>query len=175
MGGVDLHAIEAGFLGALRRGGEAGDGRGDVIRRHLPRRHRLIRDLEDGVRYRRGRDRRLAANVGAGVSAGMAELDRGLGAAGMNRGSQECKPRQEAVIIDAELASAVAAGSRWRGHLDRDQSHPTAHPRHVVVDDLLGDEALGVRKPRGHWRHDDAVFDFKATDGRRRQENVHRG
>ena len=52
--------------------------------RHLLRHDGLVGDLEHRMRDRRRRDRRLAADVDAGVAAAVAELDRGLGAAAMD-------------------------------------------------------------------------------------------
>ena len=37
----------------------------------------------------------------------------------------------------------------------------------------FGNEALVVGRARGHWRHDDTVFNFDRTDPRRGEEDVH--
>ena len=55
----------------------------------------------------------------AGVAAGMAQLDRRLGAAGMDRGGEAREAGQEAVVIDAELVAAMAAAALGRRHLAR--------------------------------------------------------
>ena len=112
------------------------------------------------MRDRGRRDRRLAADVDAGVAAAMAELDRGLGAAAVDFADQPREPGQEAVVIDAELAAAMAAGLFRRRHLDRDQADAAAHPRHVIGDGLVGDVALLVGAARGHRRHHDPVRDL---------------
>ena len=108
------------------------------------------------------RDRRLAADVAPGVPAAVAELDRRLGAAAVDRIDEPRQPRQEAVVIDAELAPAMASGPFRRRHLDRDQADAAAHARHVIGDGVVGDMALVVAEPRRHRRHDDAVLDLDA-------------
>ena len=125
------------------------------------------------MRDRRRRDRRLAADVDAGVAAAVAELDRGLGAAAVDFADQAGKPRQEAVVVDAELAAAMPAGLLGRGHLDRDQAGAAAHPRHVIGDGGVGDCAIVVGGARRHRRHDDPVRDFRRSDARRREQDVH--
>ena len=94
----------------------------------------LERGLVDRMRNCRGRDRRLAADVDAGMPAAVAELDRGLGAAAMNLVDQSREPGQEAVVVDADLAAAVAAGLLRRRHLDGDEADAAARPRQVVGD-----------------------------------------
>ena len=111
VGGVDLDAIEAGLLRA--RGGlrERRHRRGDARARHFLRHDGLVGDLVDRMRNRGRRHRRLAADVAPRMPAAMAELDRRLGAAAMDRIDEAREAGQEAVVIDAELAPAVAAGA----------------------------------------------------------------
>ena len=125
------------------------------------------------MRDRRGRDRRLAADVVAGVAAAVAELDRGLGAAAVDLADQPREPGQEAVVIDADFAPAMAAALFRRRHLDGDQADAAAHPRHVVGDGVVGDEALRIRRARGHRRHDDAVRDLDRDRCARREQDIH--
>ena len=63
--GMQLHAIESRRPRPRRGRGEGGDGLGDARRGHRLRHDRLVGDLIDWVRDRRGRDRRLAADVRA--------------------------------------------------------------------------------------------------------------
>src|SRR5262249_51872748 len=116
--------------------------------------------------------RRFITDVGPGVAAAMAELDRRLCAARMDSRSEPRQAGQEAVIIDADLASAVTAGLGRRRHLHGDETDAAAHPRQVVADSVFGDEAILVGKPRRPRRHDDAVLDLDGADARGRQENV---
>ena len=76
--------------------------------RHRLRDDGLERRLVDRMRDRRRRDRRLAADVDARVAAAMAELDRGLRAAAMDFIDQARQPGNEAVVVDAEFAAAMA-------------------------------------------------------------------
>ena len=140
--GMDFDAIEAGLLGARRGRSEAGDGERDVLGRHLLRDDGLVGDLEHRMRDRRRRQRRLPADIEAGVAAAVAELDRGLCPAGSDRGGEPRQARQEAVVIDAELAPAVAARLGGRGHLHGDEADAAAHPGHVVVHGVVGDVAV---------------------------------
>src|SRR6185312_4772476 len=110
--GVDLDAVEAGALRAHGRSREGLGGGADVVERHRLGDDRLIGDLEYGVRDRRGRERHLAANVLPGVAAAMAELDRGLGAAGVDLAGEAGEARDGAVVVNSELAFAMAPGAR---------------------------------------------------------------
>src|SRR5262249_13254168 len=113
-----------------------------------------------------------ATDVDAGVAAAMAELDRGFGAAAMDLADQSREAGEEAVVVDAELAFAVTAGARRRGHLDRDHADAAAHPCHVVGDRGIGDVALLVGEPRRHRWHDDAVGELDRADPAGNEERI---
>ena len=134
MRGVDFDAIEPGLLCAQGSTDVRGDGLGDARLGHLLRNDGLERGLIDRMRNGRRRDRRLAANVGARVAAAVPELDRSLGAAAMDLRDEPRQPGQEAIVIDADLVAAMASASFRRSHLDGDETHAAAHPRHVVGD-----------------------------------------
>ncbi len=119
-----------------------------------------------------GRNGLLAANVDAGVAAAVAELDRGFGAAAMDFADQPRQARNESVVIDTELAAAMAAGLFRRGHLDRDHARAAAHPCHVIGDGLVGDVTFFVRAARRHRRHDDPVRDLGRPDARGGEQDV---
>ncbi len=172
--GVDLDAIEAGLLRALRRGDVSGDGLCDARLGHGFRDDGLERGLVDRMRNGRRRDRCLAANVDPGMAAAVAELDRRLGAAAMDLADEPRQAGNEMVIVDADLVAAMSAALFRRGHLDCNQAHAAADARHVIGDQVVGDETLRVRRARGHRRHDDAVFDFDRPDAGGREEDVHR-
>ena len=174
VGGVDLDAVEAGLAGADRGGGIGGDGGRDARDAHRLGHDGLEGDLIDRMRDRRRRDRGLARDVDPGVAAAVAELDRGLGPAGMDHVDEAAEPGDEPVVVDAELAEAMAAGLLGRGHLDRDQADAAPHPGGVVGEGVLGDEARLVRGPRGHRRHHDPVRDLDRADPGRGEEDVHR-
>jgi hypothetical protein len=55
------------------------------------------------------------------VAAAVAELDRGLGAAAMDRFRKPRERRQKTVVINAELTAAMAPGALRRRHLRRDE------------------------------------------------------
>src|SRR5580698_4797233 len=107
--GVDFDAIEAGMLGALRRGDVRGDGLRDARLGHRFRHDGLECGLVDRMRNGRRRDRRLTANVDPGVAAAVAELDRRLGAATVNLADETRQARNETVIVDADLVAAMPA------------------------------------------------------------------
>src|SRR5262245_36132900 len=86
---------------------------------------------------------------------------------------QPREPGQEAVVVDAHLAAAMAPGLFRRGHLDRDEADPAARPRQVVGQRIVSDVALLVSGPRRHRRHDDAIADLDRADARRGEEDVH--
>src|SRR5262245_63085678 len=109
---------------------------------HLLRNDGLEGGLVDRVRDRRRRDRRLTADVDAGMAAAVAKLDRRLRSGSMNLPDQPRQPRQEAVVVDADLAAAMAPGLFRRGHLDSDEADPAARPRQVVGERIIGDVAL---------------------------------
>ena len=148
MRGVDFDAVEAGLLGARRRGGEGVHGVADVHHRHRPGNDGLVGHLVDRMRDGGRRDRRLAADVEAGVAAAVAKLDRALAAAAMDFANEPRQARQELVVVDAELAQPMPSGALRRGHLDGDEADAAAHPRHVVVDGVVGDVAVLVGEPR---------------------------
>ncbi len=89
---VNLDAVEAGALRAPRGLGERRFCLLDARLRHRFRHDGLECDLEHRIRDGRGRDRRFPANVLAGVAAAVAELDRSLGAAAVNRIGQSGEP-----------------------------------------------------------------------------------
>src|SRR5262249_56640637 len=109
--GMDLDAIEAGLAGAHGGGGESRRRLVDARACHLQRHDGLERHLVDRMRNGRRGDRRLAADVATGVAAAMAELDRRLGAVAVDRIDEARESRQEAVVMDAELAPAMATGA----------------------------------------------------------------
>jgi hypothetical protein len=78
VGGVDLDAIETGIGCADGGRGVRGDCRLDARRAHFLRYDGFERRLVNRMRDRRRRNGRLAADVSAGMSAPMAELNRGL-------------------------------------------------------------------------------------------------
>ena len=170
--GVNFDAIEAGLLRALCGGDIGGRRRGDARLGHLLRNDGLERRFIDRMRNCRRRDRRFAADVDAGMAAAMAELDRGLGAAAMDFPDQPRQAGNEAIVIDADLVAAMPAALFRRRHFHGDQPGAAAHPRHVIGDAVVGDEAFGVRRARRHRRHDDAVFDFDRPDTGRSEEDV---
>ena len=116
----------------------------------------------------------FAANILAGMAAAVAELDRGFGAAAVNRFDQAGEPGQEAVVINAELAMPVPPRLFRRGHFHRDQADSAFDPRPVIGHRVVGDEALGIRRARRHRRQHDAIADLYFADPRRREENIHR-
>jgi hypothetical protein len=127
----------------------------------------------DRMRNCRGRNRRLAANIDAGVATGMTQLDRGLGASGVDGIDEAPQTRNEAVVIDSDFATAMPPRFFRRGHLHGDQAGAAAHPRHVVGDAVIGNEAVVVRRARGHRRHDDAVFNLDRSDACGGEKDVH--
>ena len=171
--GVQLDAVEPGFPRARRGGGKGGDGLGDARLGHFPRHDRRIGDLVDRVRDGRGRNRVLAANVAPRVAAGVAQLDRRLGARRMDRRREARKAGQETVVVDAELGETVPAAALRRRHLAGDEPDAALGARDVIGDLVVGDEPVLVGKPRRHRRHDDAVPDFDAADLRGREKDVH--
>src|SRR5690242_3633426 len=106
---MDLDAIEACLLGAQSRGDVRRDGFGDTRLAHRLRHDGLERGLVDRMRNGRRRDRRFAADIGAGMAAAVAELDRRLGAAAMNLADQALQAGEEAIVVDADLMAAMAA------------------------------------------------------------------
>ena len=125
------------------------------------------------MRDRRRRDGRLAADVSAGMSAAVAELNRGLRTGAMNFIHETRKPGQKTVVVDTDLAAAMAAGLLGRGHLDGDEADPTPCSRPIIGDRVLGDVPLLIRRARGHRRHDDTIGDVERTDARRGEQDVH--
>ena len=170
---VNLDAIEARLARTRRGGGVRGDRRVDARLGHLLRHDGLERRLVDRMRDRRRRNRRLAANVDAGVATAVAELDRHLRSGAVNFIDEARQPRQKAVVVDADLAPAMAPGLFRRCHLDGDEADAAARPRQIIGDAVVGDVALRVRRARRHRRHDDAVGDFDRTDARRGEQDVH--
>ena len=57
----------------------------------------------------------------------MAKLNRSLGAAPVNGVDEARQPRQETVVINAELAPAMPSGALRRRHLHGDQADSAAH------------------------------------------------
>ena len=170
---VDLDAIEPRLPRPRSGGGEGRDRLGDAGLGHFLRHDRGVRHLIDGMRDGRGRDRRLAANVPARMPAGMSQLNRRLGAPRMDRRGEPREPRQEPVVMDAELVKPVPPHPLRRRHLAGDEPDPAGDARAVVVDRVVGDEALGIGEPRRHRRHDDAVAHLHRADPRRGEEDVH--
>src|SRR5207244_5088401 len=132
VGRVNFDAVKAGLLRAQCRRDMRSDGAVDPLLRHLLRNDDLERRLIHGVWDCRGRNRRLSADVAAGMSAAVAELDRGLRSHPMNGLDETREPGQKAVIIDSDLAPAVASGSLGRCHLNRDQADTAARPAGVI-------------------------------------------
>ena len=125
------------------------------------------------MRNGRWRDRRLAANVGAGMAAGVTKLDRDFGAAAMNRIGQAPQTGNETVVVNSDFAAPVPSDFFRRGHLDRDQPGAALNACQVVGDAFLGDETFVVRRARRHRWHDDPVLDFDRPDPRRGEKDVH--
>jgi hypothetical protein len=71
------------------------------------------------MRNGRRRDRRLAADIGAGVAAGVTELDRGLGAAAMDGIGQPAQTGNEAVVVNSDFAAPMPSDFFRRCHLHR--------------------------------------------------------
>jgi hypothetical protein len=173
MRAMDLDAIEARLARPARGGGEGGYRHGDALGAHRLGNDRLQRHLEDGMRDGGRRDRRLAANVLPGMAAGMAELNRRFRAARMDRGDEARQPRQEAVVIKAELAPAMPARLLGRRHLDGDEADAARDARAVIGEQFLGDLAFRIGEPRRHRRQHDAIAHLDRSDARRRQEDAH--
>src|SRR5919201_1273301 len=125
------------------------------------------------MRDRRWRNRRLAADVAARVSATMAELNGCLRSGAMDFIDQARQARQKAIIVNPDLAAAMAAGLLGRGHLDGNEADPAACPRQIISEGILGDVTLLVGRARRHRRHHDAVGDFDRADLRRGEQDVH--
>ncbi len=84
MGGVDLDAVETRGFRPRTSPREGRNGFRDALARHLLRHDSLVGDLEHRMRNGRRRHRHLAADVAPRMPAGVAELDRCLGAAAMD-------------------------------------------------------------------------------------------
>ena len=170
---MNLDAVETGLLRTNRSGDMRGGGLCDARLAHRLGNDGFERRLVDRMWNCRGRNRCFTTDVLAGMAAAVAELDRCLGATAMDFGDEPRQARQKAVVVDADLVPAMAAALLRRRHLDRDQACAAVHPRHVVGDALVGDEAVGIRRARGHRRHHDAVLDLDRTDPRRGEQDVH--
>src|SRR5215212_6249420 len=83
------------------------------------------------------------------------------------------EPGQEPVVIDAQLAEAVASDPLWRAHRDRDQAYAAERPGLVVGDESVRNVALWVRQPGGHGWHDHPIGNFHPSDSHGGKENVH--
>src|SRR5947208_3118739 len=110
MRGVNFDAVETGRLRAPCGGSESCGRLLDARERHLLRDNGLECRLVDRVRDCRRRNRRLAADVYARMPAGMAELDRRLGAAAVDGIDEPRQAGDEAVVIDPDFAAPVPAG-----------------------------------------------------------------
>jgi hypothetical protein len=75
--------------------------------------------------------------------------------------SRVCQAGQKAIVIEPNLAAAMAADLFRRCHLDGDEADPALRPRQIIGDGIVGDVTLLVRRARRHRRHDDAVGNFE--------------
>ena len=173
VGGMDFDAVEAGFSRPRGGGGVRRDDRLDARLGHLLGNDRFECGLVDRMGNCRRRDRRLAADVAAGMPTAMTQLNRCLRSGAMNRIDQARKPRHKPIVVDADLATPVSAGFLRRGHLDGDEADAALRPRQIISDRVVGDIALLVRRARRHRRHDDAVGDLERADARRSEQDVH--
>jgi len=90
-------------------GGMSIDALRDASPRHFLRHDRLKRRLVDWMRNGRRSNRRLAADIDAGVATAVAELDRGARPGAMDLLREPPQSRQEAIVVDADLAPTVPA------------------------------------------------------------------
>src|SRR5262249_18141801 len=173
VGGVNFDAVEAGRSRPHGGGGGRVDRRLDTCVGHLLGDDRFERRLVDRMRDRRWRDRRLAADVAASVSAAVAELNGRLCSGAMNFIDQVGEPGQKAIVIDADLTASVPAGFLRRRPPGSDEADAASCPRQIISDSVLGDVALLVRGARRHWRHDDAIWNLERADARRSEQDIH--
>ena len=164
VGAMQLDAVEPGLADARRRRHEGLGRPFDALPGHLDGHHRLGGHLENGMGNGRGRDGRLAADVLAGVAAGVAELDGEARAVTVQLAGQTRQAGQEAVVVDAQLVGAVTPHLLGRRHLHGDQPDAAHGARLVIGDGGVGHVAVAIGQLGRHGRHDDAVADFHAPD-----------
>src|SRR6202035_149701 len=128
VGGVDLHAVEPSVPGTQGGGDMSSDRLRDALLRHLFRNDGLECRFIDRMRDRRGRNRRLTADVSARVSSRMTELDRYFRSGCVQRLDQAAQPGNEAIIINADFAPAMPSRPFRGGHLDGDKTDAAAGP-----------------------------------------------
>src|SRR5262249_56013818 len=97
-------------------GGVGRDGDVDARLGHFLRDDGFERRLVDRMRDCRRRNGRLAANVEPSVSAAVAELNRCLRSGAVNFVNQACEAGQKAIVVEPNLATAMASDPFWRRH-----------------------------------------------------------
>src|SRR5437899_5519617 len=117
-------------------------------------------------------NRRLAADIRAGMPTAVAELDRCLGARGVNVPDQTRQPGKEAVVVYSQLVPPMPPRALRRCHFHRDETDPATRAGAIIGKRVRGDVALLVRGPGRHRRHDDPVGDFDRTDARGGEQDV---
>src|SRR5215469_2467952 len=173
MRGVDFDTVETGGARASC-GGDMGRNRFvDARLGHLLRDDGFESCFIDRMRNCGWRYWGFAANIDAGMAAGVTELDRDFGAAAMDRVGQAPQSGNEAIVVNSDFAAPMPSDFFRRGHFDRDQPSAAAHARQVIGEAVIGDEALVIGGSCRHRRHDDAVFDFDRTDASRGEQDVH--
>src|SRR5205085_2800577 len=120
--GVNFDAVEARRARAQRRRNVRGNSAANPLSAHLLRNDGLQRGLVDRMRDRRWCNRRLAADIHAGMPAAVAELDRCLGSGGVNRLDQTRQPGNEAVVVYSNFLPAMAPRALRRCHFHGDET-----------------------------------------------------
>lgn len=183
---VDLQDPVAGLDGPAGGGDEAVDDAPDLLRAQFVR-HRVT--LVEGERARRdglpaeavGRQRGTAVEcgVGAGLAAGVGELDARHHPVRVEEGGDPAVRPDLDVVPDAQVVGADAALGHHRGGLDEDQPGTADRPGAVVLQVPVGGGA-GVGALRGravlaHRGHPGAVGKGDAPQGVRREETAGQG
>src|SRR5262245_7061605 len=119
--GVDLDTVETRLACPHGGRGVRRDRRIDALLGHFLWGDGFEGRLVNRMRDRRRSNRRLAADVAAGMSAAVAELNRRLRSGAVNFIDQVDEPRQKAVVVDPDLAATMSAGFLRRRHLDGDE------------------------------------------------------
>ena len=165
MGGVEFHAIAAGFPGAPGRIAVLLDDLLDFFQRQLT--GHLSVPL---AHYRRRRHRLHPAYPAKRLRAGVADLRRHLGAEGVHGIHPSLEAGDEAVVPQSDALHDVRMGLVDDHRLEYEQPRPALGPLPPVVDHLVGHCAV-VRRPGGRHRgHDDPVLEFHGADLERTEE-----